>query len=136
MSALYSLLEDGECDVAFNLSPYVHNYHELSHRFLKSHPLMAVLYPGHPLTSRKHLSHRDLSGEEFIIMQPKGGPMMRRRRLSLLRQGGFSAEYCMPGKEVQTLPADGFSRAWDCHFAGICCRVLQKYPESGGDSLC
>lgn len=72
MSALYSLLEDGECDVAFNLSPYVHNYHELSHRFLKSYPLMAVLYPGHPLTSRKHLSYRDLSGEEFIIMQPKG----------------------------------------------------------------
>ena len=26
------------------------------------YPLMAVLYPGHPLTSRKHLSYREVSG--------------------------------------------------------------------------
>ena len=104
MSALYSLLEDGECDVAFNLSPYVHNYHELSHRFLKSYPLMAVLYPGHPLTSRKHLSYRDLSGEEFIIMQPKGRPNDEAEEVILCYDsGGVAPNIVCREKEVQTL---------------------------------
>lgn len=104
MSALYGLLEDGECDAAFNLSPYVHNYRELSHRFLKAYPLMAVLYPGHPLTSRKHLSYRDLAGEEFIIMQPKGRPNDEAEEVILCYdRGGFAPNIVSREKEVQTL---------------------------------
>ena len=36
--------------------------------------LIHILYPGHQLAARKHLRYRELAGEEFIIMQPKGRP--------------------------------------------------------------
>ena len=49
MSALYELLDNGTCDLAFNLSLYTQNYEDLKHRFLKQFPMMAVLYPGHTL---------------------------------------------------------------------------------------
>ena len=72
MSALYELLDNGTCDLAFNLSLYTQNYEDLKHRFLKRFPMMAVLYPGHTLAGDSHLMYRDLAREDFIIMQPQG----------------------------------------------------------------
>ena len=72
MSALYELLDNGTCDLAFNLSLYTQNYEDLKHRFLKRFPMMAVLYPGHTLAGESHLMYRDLAREDFIIMQPQG----------------------------------------------------------------
>ena len=104
MSALYGLLEGGECDIAFNLSPNIRNYQDLSRRFLKAYPLMAVLYPGHPLASRKHLSYRELAGEEFIIMQPKGRPNDEAEEVILCyNRGGYAPNIVSREKEVQTL---------------------------------
>ena len=61
-------------------------------------------YPGHPLTSRKHLSYRDLSGEEFIIMQPKGRPNDEAEEVILCYdRGGFAPNIVSREKEVQTL---------------------------------
>lgn len=104
MSALYGRLEDGECDIAFNLSPYLQTYPELSHRFLKSFPMMAVLYPGHPLVSRKSLTYQDLAKEDFIIMQPKGRPNDEAEEVMICyNRGGFVPNIVSREREVQTL---------------------------------
>lgn len=104
MSALYGLLEDGECDIIFNLSPYLQTYPHLEHRFLKAFPMMAVLYPGHPLASRKFLSYQDLAKEDFIIMQPKGRANDEVEEVMLCyNRGGFVPNIVYREKEVQTL---------------------------------
>jgi len=102
MSALYQLLEDGECDAAFNLSPYFQSYPDLNHRFLKCFPMMAVLYPGHPLAGKKNLYYRDLAREEFIIMQPQGRPNDEAEEVMLCyNRGGFVPNIVSRQKEVQ-----------------------------------
>lgn len=104
MSALYGLLEDGKCDVAFNLSPYFQTYPSLSQRFLKAYPLMAVLYPEHPFALRSHLTYRELANEDFIIMQPKGRPNDETEEVMLCyNRGGFVPKIAYREKEVQTL---------------------------------
>lgn len=104
MSALYGRLADGECDVAFNLSPYLQTYPELNHRFLKTFPMMAVLYPGHLLASRKSLTYQDLAKEDFIIMQPKGRPNDETEEVMLCyNRGGFIPNIVSREKEVQIL---------------------------------
>ncbi len=104
MSALYSLLGDGGCDVAFNLSPYFQSYPELQHRFLSRFPLMAVLYPGHPLAEKKRLQYCELAREDFIIMQPKGRPNDEAEEVMLCyNRGGFVPNIVSREKEVQTV---------------------------------
>jgi len=102
MSTLYNLLEDGACDVAFNLAPYFQEKPHLQHRYLKSFPLMAVLYPGHPLAREKVLTYRDLAGEDFIIMQPKGRPNDEAEEVLLCyNRGGFIPNILYREKEAQ-----------------------------------
>lgn len=104
MSALYDHLTDEECDIAFNLSPYLNTYPELNHRILKEYPMMAVLYPGHPLEKRKSVTYRDLAREDFIIMQPKGRPNDEAEEVMLCyNRGGFVPNIISREKEVQTL---------------------------------
>lgn len=104
MQDLYGLLEDGNCDVAFNLSSYFKSYETLSHRFLRRFPLMAVLYPGHPLADRKKMTYRDLAGEDFIIMQPKGRSNDEAEEVILCyKRGGFVPKIVSREREVQTV---------------------------------
>ena len=104
MSALYAALEEGTCDVAYNLSPYVQNYPDLEHRFLEACPIMAVLYPGHPLAEKKTLLYRDLREEEFIIMQPKGRANEETEEAVIcFNRGGFVPRIVGREPEVQTL---------------------------------
>lgn len=104
MSALYGLLEDEKCDVAFNLSPYFQTYPTLNHRFLRSYPLMAVLYPGHPLAAKRWLHYCDLANEEFIIMQPRGRPNDETEEVMLCyNRGGFVPKIVCCEREVQTI---------------------------------
>ncbi len=104
MSALYTALEDGVCDIAFNLSPYVQSYPNLRHRFLRTYPIMAVLYPGHPLAERKYLHYRDLKEEDFIIMQPKGRADEEAEEVVIcFNRGGFVPRIRYREREVQTL---------------------------------
>ena len=74
MSALYELLDNGTCDLAFNLSLYTQNYEDLKHRFLKRFPMMAVLYPGHTLAGDSHLMYRDLAREvQTVLLEVSAG---------------------------------------------------------------
>ena len=90
--------------MAFNLSPYIQSYPQLEHRFLKASPLMAVLYPGHPLALRKSVTYQDLAKEDFIIMQPKGRPNDEAEEVMLCyNRGGFVPNIVSREKEVQTV---------------------------------
>ncbi len=104
MSALYESLEKGECDVAFNLSSYTQEYKELRHHFLKTYPIMAVFYPGHPLANRTSLTYRDLKDEDFIIMQPKGRPNDEAEEVILCyNRGGFVPNIVAREREPETV---------------------------------
>lgn len=104
MSALYQLLEDGECDVAFNLSASYQEYPGVKRRFLKAYPLKAILYPGHPLEKKKSLTYRELAREDFIIMQPKGRPNDEAEEVLLCyNRGGFVPNIVFREREVQTV---------------------------------
>lgn len=69
---LYDLMEKGECDVVFSIPAYSQENSEIKHQYIKSFPLMAVLYPGHPLAQKDYLTYSDLRQEDFIVMQPAG----------------------------------------------------------------
>ena len=104
MSSLYNRLEDGECDVIFNLSPYFREYPALNHRFLKKFPLIAVLYPGHPLEEKKRLRYRELAEEDFILMQPEGRSNDEAEEVLICyNRGGFIPNIVLRDPEVQTV---------------------------------
>ena len=104
MSALYELLDNGTCDLAFNLSLYTQNYGDLKHRFLKRFPMMAVLYPGHTLAGESHLMYRDLAREDFIIMQPQGRSNDEAEEVLICyNKGGFIPNIVAREREVQTV---------------------------------
>ena len=104
MSALYELLDNGTCDLAFNLSLYTQNYEDLKHRFLKQFPMMAVLYPGHTLAGESHLMYRDLAREDFIIMQPQGRSNDEAEEVLICyNKGGFIPNIVAREREVQTV---------------------------------
>ena len=104
MSALYELLDNGTCDLAFNLSLYTQNYEDLKHRFLKRFPMMAVLYPGHTLAGESHLMYRDLAREDFIIMQPQGRSNDEAEEVLICyNKGGFIPNIVAREREVQTV---------------------------------
>lgn len=104
MGNLYSMLENRECDVACNLSPYLRTYPNLDSYFLKAYQMMAVLYPGHPLAGRESLTYSDLVHGNFIIMQPKGQTSEEVEEVALCRErGGFTPHIIHREKEIQTL---------------------------------
>ena len=104
MSALYELLDNGTCDLAFNLSLYTQNYEDLKHRFLKRFPMMAVLYPGHTLAGESHLMYRDMAREDFIIMQPQGRSNDEAEEVLICyNKGGFIPNIVAREREVQTV---------------------------------
>lgn len=104
MGNLYSMLENRECDVACNLSPYLRTYPNLDSYFLIAYQMMVVLYPGHPLAGRESLTYSDLVHGNFIIMQPKGQTSEEVEEVALCRErGGFTPHIIHREKEIQTL---------------------------------
>ncbi len=101
---LYRHLENGDCDIIFNLSPQFREYPNLSHYFMKKFPLVAVLYPGHPLENRLSLRYRDLAEEDFIIMRPEGRTDDETEEVLLCyNRGGFIPRIALRDPEVQTV---------------------------------
>lgn len=104
MGRLFERVEDGDCDVAFNLAPYFREYPNLRHRFLKKFPIIAILYPGHPLSNRKFLRYRDLAEESFILMQPEGRSNDEAEEVLLCyNRGGFVPHIVLRDPEVHTV---------------------------------
>ncbi|MDO4623155.1 MAG: LysR family transcriptional regulator [Eubacteriales bacterium] len=69
---LFEKLEKGEIDAVFSIAGYHRLFNDIEHRYLKSFPLMAAVYPGHPLSDQTYITYPDLEHEDFIIMQPAG----------------------------------------------------------------
>ena len=104
LRSFHEVLDNGTCDLAFNLSLYTQNYEDLKHRFLKRFPIMAVLYPGHTLAGESHLMYRDLAREDFIIMQPQGRSNDEAEEVLICyNKGGFIPNIVAREREVQTV---------------------------------
>lgn len=104
MSSLYSHLENGSCDIIFNLSPYFREYPTFNHRFLKTFPLLVVIYPGHLLENRQELHYRELAEEDFIVMQPEGRATDEAEEVLLCyNRGGFLPNIVLRDPEVETV---------------------------------
>ena len=105
MSTLYEQLENQECDIAYSLLPYYGKTPEdMNTFFLEKMPLYLTIYPGHPLENRQSCEYRDLSGEEFIIMQPEGRPQEETEEVLLCHdRGGFIPNIIRWEREIQTI---------------------------------
>lgn len=64
---LYEELERDKYDVIFNFDFNSKNYFRFEKRLIEKIPLIAVLYKGHPLASRKSLFREELKREKFIV---------------------------------------------------------------------
>lgn len=90
MSVLLDLLVNRQCDLTFTISPFQRIHPDLKHIYMKSYPVMAVLYDGHPLANRSYLTYEELEGEKFIMMQPTDRPKDQMEESMLIYdRGGF-----------------------------------------------
>ena len=104
MTALFGHLEEGSCDVIFNLAPYVHELVQFEHRFISRVPMMAILSAKHPLAEEETLRYRDLEHESFIIMQPKDRSNNEAEEVLLCHQrGGFLPNIVGRETEIETM---------------------------------
>lgn len=69
-SVLLDSLEKKECDIVFSIASKTKYSDTVSHLYLKSYPIMGVLYPEHPLANQSFLTYEDLKNDNFIMMQP------------------------------------------------------------------
>ena len=141
MGALYQALQNGGCDIMFNLVPHVMEFPHLSHQYLKDFPVMAILWPGHPLASRRRLTYRDLKNEDFIIMQPKDRANTEAEEVIVChKRGGFIPRIAAREKESEALllmVSAGFGVAimpeycvrWFSHSKNL--RIIPLYTEGG-----
>ncbi len=104
MSGLLENMDKGELDVAFILSPNHAIPEYINRQYLRSYPLMAVLYQGHPLAGRTTINYKDLADENFIIMQPSARAKDEMEEIVLMyRKGGFVPNIVALEREPETI---------------------------------
>jgi len=104
LSGLTDSLNKGECDVAFMLSSGKKYQDRINYSYIRSYPLMAVLYQGHPLSGRENLTYSDLADEKFIIMQPAARARADMEEILLMyERGGFIPNIIALEKEPETI---------------------------------
>ena len=104
MSILLDSLVRRECDLIFTVSPFKREYPDLEHLYLRSYPVMAVLYAGHPLAGKKTLTYEDLEEERFIMMQPTDRPKDQMEESMLIyERGGYLPEIASIERDQETL---------------------------------
>jgi len=90
MSVLFDKLDHGECDVIFTVAPFQTTGLVYKTMYIKSYPVMGVLYKGHPLDKSEHLTYQDLEGEKFIMMEPADRPKDQMEESMLIfERGGY-----------------------------------------------
>lgn len=65
---LYRAVESRDLDIVFTISSLSGRSEELEKRPVRKYPLVAVVYPSHPLASRHSLQLDDLKNEELLLM--------------------------------------------------------------------
>lgn len=104
MNALYRRLENDQCDIIFDLSPYMQKFPSFEHRFLKEHPMMGVLSSDHPLAKKEHLMYKDLADEDFVVLQPKDRSNNEAEEVAICHQrGGFVPKIVQREPDCETL---------------------------------
>lgn len=100
---LVDALNKGECDVAFTLELSNEQARNVSHKYIRTYPLMAVLDSGHTLGSRSSLTYSDLRDEKFIIMQPSARAKDEMEETILIyKRGGFVPNIVAYEREPET----------------------------------
>ena len=105
MNGLYSALETGKCDLAFNLSTSLDkSLAGLSHRYFSGCALTVALPLGHRLSGKQTVKYSELSDESFIIMQPPGRPRDEAEEVMVTyERGGFIPRIVAAEGEPETL---------------------------------
>lgn len=89
-SILREKLEKNECDMLFSLSGSHEEHDNLNHQYIRSYPVMGVLYKEHPLAERNYLQYKDLEHDSFIMMQPANRPKDQMEESMLIySRGGY-----------------------------------------------
>ena len=88
-SVLVDQLQKKECDIIFSIRSK-NDYPDIEQIYLRSYPIMAVLYEEHPLAGRPYLTYQDLKEENFIMMQPSNRPKdQMEESLLIYERGGY-----------------------------------------------
>lgn len=104
MSGLVDSLKNGDCDVAFSLALSKEQAANVNHKYIRSYPLMAVLYESHPLSNQDTLKYSDLINENFIIMQPSVRARDEMEETVLIyKRGGFVPNIVAFEREPETI---------------------------------
>lgn len=103
-SPLQTMLERGDCDLTIAIAPIRREASEMNHQIIGSLPLMAVLYPEHPMAEKPFLTYPDLEHEQFILMQPKGRSRDEMAESMLFyERGGFLPDITGLEQDPETL---------------------------------
>ncbi len=65
---LYRAVESSDLDIVFNINSETRKGGGLNQHFIKKYPLVAVVYPTHPLASRKSVNRSELKDEALLLM--------------------------------------------------------------------
>ena len=104
MSILMEELKHGRCDAVMVVPPFLPEYPDLEHKYLRSYPVMAVLGAGNPLANRDRLTYADLREESFIMMEPSNRPKdQMEEALLIYKRGGFLPNVVAIEGEPETL---------------------------------
>lgn len=89
-SVLKEALDRKECNVLLSIAGFRSSDDGFKHQYLKSYPVMGVLYKEHPLANNQHLTYKDLKNENFIMMQPSNRPKDQMEESMLIyERGGY-----------------------------------------------
>lgn len=104
MSGLVDSLKDNKIDIAFSLALSSEQARHVNHRYLRSYPLVVVLDDGHTLSGKESIQFADLSGENFIIMQPSARARDEMEETILIyKRAGFVPNIVAVEKEPETI---------------------------------
>ncbi len=65
---LYRAAESRDLDIVFTIANGLGTHEELERRTVRRYPLVAVVYPGHPLADRPSLRLEELQHEQLLLM--------------------------------------------------------------------
>ena len=87
---LYKKLQDNLVDLVFSFKFDHDNYGNIQSKVIREYPLAAVLYPDHPLASRKGISRKELKDEDFIFINHSKTPFFFNSLLEEFKEYNYS----------------------------------------------
>jgi len=124
---LYDSLEILSLDIVFSIDFDLNKYQNLKCKFLKTHPLYAILYKNHPLANKDTISRTALKDEKFIFINNSEAPCGIDKIIKNCTDSGFfpSIAYKAHSIEAVLLMVE----------AEMGITILPKYPNYENNNL-